>query len=321
MITPQDYIIGRLEGIKPAGSSPRKFTSDTELADFIYDALMSKKFRKWSVNPEYREHVRSAVELNVRKREPIKINLVFGGYKLWRLEEAPEADWAELFSIIYYAYWLKPVFDSYGPGVWFDFLSDDVIVELISNIPKADTDKYVETFRGLLKFVRPYFPLNFSVTLTRVLELYGSEKEFLDELDEKVALARVNGVKPLSQAEVGRINLNTRLKPGQDKDPQWRQNIHVILQTYMLVDKRRPYLRMPDKILAFTKAKPDAIPVGTTKSTMAKFWAGAGALKKTGDSYKEYVLSPSQIAKNQPQWADISISGLAGKNFNRIRIF
>ncbi|MDO8451848.1 MAG: hypothetical protein Q7S76_03185, partial [bacterium] len=88
---------------------------------------MSKKYRKYAVNPEYIQHIRSAIESSVQRGDPIKLTLVFGGYKLWRLEEAPEVDWAELFSLMYYARWLLPIARVYEPGVWFDFYSDDVI--------------------------------------------------------------------------------------------------------------------------------------------------------------------------------------------------
>jgi hypothetical protein len=47
---------------------------------------------------------------------------------LWRIDEAPEADFAELFSSMYYVKWLKPVCEIYKPGVWFDFFVDDLIL-------------------------------------------------------------------------------------------------------------------------------------------------------------------------------------------------
>jgi len=60
--------------------------------------------------------------------------------------------------------------------------------------------------------------------------------------------------------------------------------------------------------------------VGTTKSSTAKFWPGAGALKKVGDSFMEYVLSPSQLEKAEYITEPISITGLDGKNFKKIKI-
>ena len=65
--------------------------------------------------------IRSAVEKNIANNEPIKISFPFGGYKLWSLEETPETDWAELFSIMYFIRWLKPVCALYSKGVVFNF--------------------------------------------------------------------------------------------------------------------------------------------------------------------------------------------------------
>src|SRR6185369_4703465 len=102
---PQEYIVQRLNDLQTASFSPE----NEDLIDFICKSILSKKFRKYSINPEYIDHIRSAVTLNVKNKEPIKFTLVFGGYKLWRLEESPEADWAELFSLIYYVNWIKPI--------------------------------------------------------------------------------------------------------------------------------------------------------------------------------------------------------------------
>lgn len=64
----------------------------------------------------------------------------------------------------------------------------------------------------------------------------------------------------------------------------------------------------------------NCIPVGTTKTSVAKFWPGVGVLKKKDDEFIEYVLSPSQLEKSEFIFEDISIEGLVGKNFNKIRI-
>ena len=136
-MSPEEYILKRLQDIKAIETKPEK-----SLADSIYKAIISKKFRKYSLSPQGQNHIRSAMEINIKKVEPIKIAIPFGSYKLWRLPESPEPDWAELFSMIYYAYWLKPITDAYKPGVWFDFCADDAILELMNNIPQEDTEKY-----------------------------------------------------------------------------------------------------------------------------------------------------------------------------------
>ena len=62
------------------------------------------------------------------------------------------------------------------------------------------------------------------------------------------------------------------------------------------------------------------IAVGTTKTSVVKFWVGTGALKKKEDSYQESILSPSQLEKTTYVFESIFIDGLSSKNFKKIRI-
>jgi len=45
---------------------------------------------------------KNAIRLSIKENKPITILEMFGGNKLWRFEEAPEIDWAELFSLTYF---------------------------------------------------------------------------------------------------------------------------------------------------------------------------------------------------------------------------
>jgi hypothetical protein len=118
------------------------------------------------------------------------------------------------------------------------------------------------------------------------------------------------------------IELNVRLLPGQSDDPLWREKVDVLHNAYYAVKKRRPFNRAPEKIAAFVTPLPNynCIAVGTTKTSIAKFWAGVGALHRRGDSYIETVLSPNQLEHAACSWEPMRIAGLTGKNFNRVRI-
>jgi len=321
-MTPQEYILEKLGDLKTAGM-PAKFESEKDLVDFIFKTVMSKKFRKYSVTPEYHEHIKSAIETNVKNKEPIKFCFTFGAYKLWRLEETPETDWAELFTLIYYANWLKPVAEIYNPGVWFDFFTDDAIVESINNIPKQETEKYHRSLEEVIKFIQRFILPNLKFTINRVGDQYASMQDFKSDLDDKVkkmASELPNGLPILKEKDKQTIEMNVKLKPGQDRDPFWREKVKLLHDAYFLITKKRPYYRRPDKITVGTNPFPGSITVGTTKTSIAKFWVGVGALKKEKEKFMEYVLSPSQLEKTKFEWEKISIEGLTGKNFNRIRI-
>ncbi|MFA4937083.1 MAG: hypothetical protein WC575_02210 [Patescibacteria group bacterium] len=313
-ILARDYIEQRLKEI-----TNLEVKLDKKLSDFIFDTIMSKKFRKYSINPLANDKARNAIEINIKNNEPIKLAIPFGTYKLWRLGESPEPDWAELFVMIYYTYWLRPITCVYQPGVWFDFCGDDAILEMMNNIPEVDTEKYKLTFRSIIKFIQPYLPSNFKFTLSPVGERYSSKDEFLADLTGKIEDLEKKGVDPLTERQIEMMRFNIRPKDGVEID---FQKNHLIHDAYMNVSKRRPYHKALDKILVSATPFGDrtSLPVGTTKTSVVKFQTGAGVLIKRGDSFIESVHSPSQLEVCKFDWAEVSIDGLVGKNFKMIRV-
>jgi pyoverdine/dityrosine biosynthesis protein Dit1 len=310
----QEYIEQRLKGIKE-----KKVKQEGTLADFIYEIIMSKKFRKYSMNPEAYPKIHEAIELNIKNNEPIKIVIPFGSYKLYKFEESPEPDWAELFAMIYYAYWLKPITDVYKPGVWFDFCADDAILELMNKIPEEDTNKYKKIFRELIEFIKLYLPDNFKYTFSPVGERYSSKEEFLADLNYQINILEKNGATSMTEKEIRRMKIN--IKTDNKEDINLEEN-HIIHDAYMNIDKRRSYHKTPDRISisATPFGKRTSIPVGTTKTSAVQFQVGIGVLGKHKDSLIEYIYSFSQLEKSKFDLEDINFNGLSGKNFNRIRI-
>jgi hypothetical protein len=313
-MTAQEFILERLKGIQA-----KKVEPAGDPADFIFKTIMSKKFRKFSVSSETQNLIRTAIELNIKNGEPIKVAIPYGAYKLWRFEESPEVDWAELFSMIYYAYWLKPIADVYKPGVWFDFCGDDAILEMMNNIPPEETERYKSSFRSLLKFIQPYLPDNFQYTFNPVGERYGSKEEFLTDLDSKVEELKKKVRPTLTERQIEMIKFNVNPKAGEELDFEKNRLLH---DAYMNVSKRRPHHKAADKIvICSTPFGGTSLPVGTTKTSVVKFQTGVGVLKKKEDIFIEYILAPSQIEKTNFVWEPVEITGLTGKNFHKIRVF
>src|SRR3989344_3937352 len=314
---PEEYIQAKLNELKQP--SKLQFESDN-LSENIFKAVTSKKFRKYSVNPEYIDHIKSAIKLNVEKSEPIKFTVVFGGYKLWRLEETPEVDWAELFSMTYYTKWVKPICEIYKPGVWFDFFSDDVVVPIINNISTTDTEMYQSSFKKLLEFVKPYQPDNLTMTLNRVGDQYDSYEAFekdLNEQIESVSASLDGGLPVLNDAALATLDLNVKVTERQKKDSLWHEKVQLIHDGYAQVKGRRPYYRTPDKFNVFTTPFPGMLSVGTTKDSIMKFWVGAGALRNHKDSLRQIIMSPNQLSKTIFQWEKIKLDNLVGENFKK----
>lgn len=323
----QEYIASQLQALKGLELSNHDPKSEKEMADAIFAVLMSKKFRKYSVPEKNQTIIRAAIEKNIADGGPIKISWPFGGYKLWRLEEAPEVDWAELFSIMYFIRWLKPVCALYPKGVEFIFWVDEVVIAKMNNSPQADLDAYQESFAALLKFIKPRLPSNLRFEIFLERSQYEANEIFEAGLAaemEKLSRARAANPEPLSDAAIRSIDLNVRLTPEQANDPLWREKVDLMHNAYYNLQGQQTRMRPSytnANITAFSVFfEPNVIPIGTTKTSIAKFWVGVGALKTREDSYIETVLSPEQLNAASFVWEPIALEGLIGKNFSKVRI-
>lgn len=323
-MTAQEYIKTQLQALNEPRNLPQP-QSQAELINTIFALLTSKKFRKYSLTLEYSEHIKNSIKENVMNNQPINITFLGGSYKLWRLEEAPESDWAELFACMYYTRWIKPICDIYRYGVWFDFMLDDVIVAKLNNLDEADVDSYRESRDKILKFLKPYQPTNLNMTITGVGGLFDSREAYQKELDEAVqdlATKLPNGLPQLTQAQLATTELNTKATPEQLADPNWREKVELLHMAYMVVKGSTGYSTASNKIRAFTQPFPNGtcIAVGTTKDSIAKFWVAVGALKPRDGSFRQIILSPKQLSAAHSVWEEVKIDGLDGKNFSKIRI-
>lgn len=317
----QDYIISTIKALKEPVIA--EAVDKNKLESAIYAKVMSKKFRKLKAANECVKITQNAIKLAVAKNQPIRIFEMFGGNKLWRFEEAPEIDWAELFSLTYFMQWCRLISSVYKPGVIFEYFSQDISVESLDNVPRKETNKYSETFRELIKWIEPYLPSNIKIRYTRHYELFDNPDDYYKELEiaKKEILKKNGGKLPILTPEMqAATELNVRLKPGQDEDPDWRGQVELQHQAIFVTKTLLEYSDNPDIIWTCPTFYPDSVVTGSTKSSLAKFWAGVGALRPKGDSFNEIVLTPKQLKQVQFSWELISIPELPGKNFNKIRI-
>ncbi len=323
----QDYILSQLELLKCPFLSETKPSDDNELVQTIFTTLLSKKFRKYSIPEENQKIIKSALEQNIANKEPIQITWPFGGYKLWRLEETPEVDWAELFTMIHIAKWLRPVCTMYPKGVELIFWFDEVVISQMNNIPQSDLDTYRKSFTDLLEFIKPWLPSNLKFETFLERSQYENDGAFQEGLKiemDKLKKAREANPEPLSEDAIRSIEMNVKLTPEQAEDPLWREKIDLMHYAYYNLQEKQHRIRPSytnANITAFaTFFKPNVIPIGTTKTSIVRFWVGVGALKRRGDSFIETILSPSQIEKIKAEWTSVEIKGLNGKNFKKIRV-
>jgi hypothetical protein len=323
-MTAQEYIQTKLDELKQPLSIDKPQTDD-ELADAIFSALTTKKFRKYALTDEYAQHIRNAIAENIHKKQPINLTFFGGAYKLWRFDEAPESDWAELFACMYYTRWAATVCALYEPGVWFDFFLDDAIVARINNLSEDDAEAYKTSRQNILDFLKPYRPSNLKMTLTGIGSLFPSREAYEKALEQSIrelANELPGGLPVLSEAQLATTTLNVKATSEQLADPKWREKVELAHSAYMRVKRATGYAAASSKIGVFTQPFPSGtcIAVGTTKDSVAKFWAGVGVLKPKDGSFRQIVLSPSQLQGAAFTWEDVQIAGLEGKNFHKIRV-
>ena len=320
-MTAKDYILSTLEEM--ASPILTEDIGDIPLEDAIFKKVMSKKFRKLRVDEKGIEITKRAIDNAIEKKEPITVGLLFGGNKLWRFEEAPEIDWAELFSLTYFVEWIRGIASVYKYGAKLEYYSQDISVESLNNIPRSETDKYSETFRSMLKFIKPYIPEGITITYKRHLEEYKDPDDYLKELEKakKEVLAENKGKLPkLDEQMKASTELNVKLKPEQADDPQWREKVELQHQAIFKTPVLVKYLSDPMLIPACPTWYPETIATGSTKRSYAKFWAAVGVLRLENDRFVELVLTPNQLKSADFTWENVDIEGLEGKNFKKIRI-
>jgi hypothetical protein len=320
-MTAQEHIISILTQL--AEPVQVEDIGSTPLEDAIFAKVMSKKFRKVRADEETVRVAKNAIHTAVENGQPVTVSFLFGGNKLWRFEEAPEIDWAELFAVTYFLRWMKTIASVYPPGARLDFYSEDIAVETLNNVPRAEAEQYSASFRAMLDWLKPYMPKGVSVTYRRYAEEYDSYDDYLAELEvaKRRVLAANDGKLPeLSDEQKAATELNVRLLPGQADDPLWREKTEVIHRALEETDTMRRYFNDPSIVMACPTSYSGWVAVGSTKRSYAKFWAAVGALEKSGDGFNELVLTPKQIEAATFNWEPVKLDGLSGKNFSKVRI-
>jgi hypothetical protein len=296
---------------------------------YIYNKVTSKKFRKTALNEEAKERVKKAIQLNVTSSEPIKFTYPFGGYKIWRLETYPEVDWAEFMTIAYVIRYVAPILASYKPGVEVYFSSDDVVIEQIDNYPREALDTYVKTFNLLLNEFKQYFPENLKVELKQVVPDIYSPKEYEKELNELVENYKQQGItqeqkEKLKKAFEFNFNVNGKIDYSnvtQEKLDNVIEELMYPSDMYLKLSKRREFVRGEDKIVLFSNPIPNAIDIGSTNVSKAKFWAGLGVLEFNNDYFYDRILTPRQWEATNDKSESIPLDLIHGKNFQVINIY
>jgi len=320
-MTAQEYITTELEKLKQPITNVD--LGDTPLEEAILARVLSKKFRKLKVDQDTIDFCKESIKIALSENSQLSIGCVHGGTKLWRFDEYPEVDWSELFNMIYYAKWMRYIAEVYKPGVVLEYFSMDIVQLRLNNLPRSETDQYTQSFEKIIEWMKQYLPNNIRFTHRRYGDTYKDLSEYDDELEVamKTVSDELGGKLPVLTPEQRYMTeLNVRITPEQEKDPEWREKNELMHQAVERTKAMDDYVNDKRFIPVCPTPWPGVIATGSTKKSFAKFWYAVGALEHSDGSYSQVVLTPKQLKASAFDWEDAKFVGISGKNFSRIRV-
>ena len=164
-------------------------------------------------------------------------------------------------------------------------------------------------------------------------DLYDDKEAMEQELAANVAKTKQDYATTVDEARKQKMyttsELNIRWDGAKDltklSDAEKRAMIEmgpVYHDAYCALSKRREFNRGEDKIVIFTTVIPNAIAVGTTKTSVTKYWTGFGILEGDSKGFRSRIVSPSQLeALGERGFELVPTNLLELKNFRDIRVY
>jgi len=313
-------------------SEDKLFIEKEGINKFIFQKLSSKKFRKWKLANECILKIEKAVKISITKKEPLHVVFFQGGYKLWRLPSSPEADWAEFFNFAYIIEYLSPIAKAYKYGVDLIYYIHTLLMEAHDNLTTEEINIYINSLQTLINEFNKYLPKKFKIRILKDADIYPRE-EYFKRLEEGVNIAKET-YKTLTQEKKDNYhsmgNLNIKWKGKEDwsklsqteRDKKIYRGVLYEMSATSNLPKVMAIVKGDDKICLFTNPSPIFIGVGSTKTSITKYWIGFGVLESEVGHFYDRVLSPKQfeLAK-KIEHKKIIVNLFPLKNFKEIWVY
>jgi hypothetical protein len=302
------------------------------LKHFLFAKFSSKKFRKFKMDPAVIDRINFGIDSAIKQNKPIGVYFFQGGYKLWRFPSSPFPDWAEFFNIAYVISYIAPIAAAHKAGVSITYYCHTLLMEKHDNLTTQEINQYMQGLQSLFDSFSKYLPSNIKINIVKDADIY-SRDEYFKALEDGITEAKKvmqTWPKAIIDDKERMANLNIKWNGRED----WtklsvgeKQQKIVLARLYEQaagsnLPKVMERVKAPDLILLFTKSAPIFIGIGSTKTSIAKYWVGTGVLEKDENKYYERVLTPSQYEtiKNQPHEI-IKTKLVKGKNFSEIWVY
>lgn len=276
------------------------------LSEFIFARITRSKFRRTAMDPETILDMKSKINSHILNNDAISFSIPFGAYKNWHLWSFPEPDWAEVFNINYMLRFLAPILAVYEPGAKLQYSYSDDVMDIVSNIPKEYTKRYITVFNQLLLIFQEAAPKNVTLRTVRINDFYTEGQQLL-EMKNNYEDNRKNWVEKYP-AEVRSKKLasakhNLMLNGIQDltvlKGAQLEERF---LESAMWCDaldclkNRRKFNKGSTNIqIVYVKGPYLSLHLGACETSVGQAWAMTGVLEKRGSRYLQTIVSHAKL--------------------------
>lgn len=334
------YLKTQLENFPVYQLNPkeRRIVDTGRVGDFIFQRLLSKKFRKSSAGEKLRETIKDKIDLTLKEEIPFHFIVCLGGYKHWWTSSFPYVDWAEFFNLRFMEEYIAPILAVHKPGVTIDYESEEVVLERVNNIKQADLDKYTDSFRKLIEIFSRKFPKNFRINYVLARDHYTQEelskkidallpeyrrkweKEYSEkEKQERLKKAETTflwkgkkGLSRLPEEEKRKILIESELTDEAflEADFGWRQN-------YFEGGNRIPLLLT----FALTSGADPWLHLGSCHASIVDFWVGTGILGLQEEKIIPRIVSQTQFEQIKKKLVEVPVNLIALPNFESVSVY
>lgn len=269
--------------------------------DEIYRILLNKQFRTHSLPEILGKELRTKITNTIQAQKPFYFSVPFGGYKLWKLKNAPHIDFAELFNLIQVRNYLYPISQIYPPGLTLNYWSDEILVSTMNQYPQKDLDCYNHEFENLISSFSTYLPSNFKLQFQRVKEILSPEK--LSAHLKNYTRKKLPQYEKISSSELQEIIIKVKRNYYESdwKDTKTLLKSFLTHEAYLDYYQNELSSRFPkNKIeLGFRNTGNWGIPVKSSRASYCHFWTGTGVLMQRENTYLPSILTFQQYLRNQ----------------------
>lgn len=274
---------------------------------FILSKLYSNRYKGSKFPPELDKKIDEVVTAAIATRKPIHLSVPFGGFKKWQQPSYPNIDWAEIFNLIQMRNLSCEIAKGYEPGVIIQYVSDEIFISKMNNMPQQDLDQYNNLFTLALAYFQQFCPPNVMLRYTKIRDEI-SQKEIFRRFDIGIASLKKEWETLPAEEKSKRIEKTKRNLRVSDEHKTKEELQQLYLESTMIHDafifsdweQGVPWAFRHDMIpVGFRYTNKWGIHLKSSPSSTVQFWVGYGVLLQRGKDFIPSILTYNQYLENK----------------------